>query len=132
MRKRVSDNLSISPQAFVHETAIIDDSVNIGAGTKIWHFSHVLPDSEIGEPCTIGKNVEIGLGVTIGKSCKIQNNVSVFKGVTLEDGVFCGPSMVFLPTSLIPTPKSGKWMRNELLIHDESDSSQTLRRDKIL
>ncbi|HOG08618.1 MAG TPA: acyltransferase, partial [Syntrophales bacterium] len=68
---------------------------DIGAGTKIWHFSHVLKGSRIGENCNIGQNVVIGPDVTIGRGCKIQNNVSVYKGVTLEDGVFCGPSMVF-------------------------------------
>ncbi len=87
------------PQApkgvFVHETAVIDKDCEIGAGTKIWHFTHVLSNSRIGENCNIGQNVVIGPDVTIGKNCKFQNNVSVYKGVTLEDGVFCGPSMVF-------------------------------------
>ena len=80
---------------FVHESAYIDDNVHIDPGTKIWHFSHILPNTTIGENCNIGQNVVIGPDVTIGKQCKIQTNVSVFKGVTLEDGVFCGPSMVF-------------------------------------
>jgi len=80
---------------FKHPTAIIDDGCEIGKGTKIWHFCHVLSSSRIGENCNIGQNVVIGPDVTIGKGCKIQNNVSVYKGVTLEDGVFCGPSMVF-------------------------------------
>jgi predicted dehydrogenase/acetyltransferase-like isoleucine patch superfamily enzyme len=80
---------------FIHPTAVIDDKVAIGPGTKIWHFSHVLGGSKIGENCNIGQNVVIGPDVTIGGQCKIQNNVSVYKGVTLEDGVFCGPSMVF-------------------------------------
>ena len=81
--------------AFVHPSAIIDDNVNIGRGTKIWHFSHILSNSKIDENCNLGQNVVIGPNVDIGKGCKIQNNVSVYKGVTLEDGVFCGPSMVF-------------------------------------
>ena len=81
--------------AFVHDTAIVDPGAFVGAGTKIWHFSHVLPGSKVGERCNIGQNVVIGPDVSIGDNCKIQNNVSVFKGVTLEDGVFCGPSMVF-------------------------------------
>ena len=81
--------------AIVHPTAILDQNVKIGAGTKIWHFSHILSDSKIGENCNIGQNVVIGPSVDIGKDCKIQNNVSIFKGITLEDGVFCGPSMVF-------------------------------------
>ena len=80
---------------YAHETALIDEGVEIGAGTKIWHFTHVLSGSRIGEKCNIGQNVVIGPDVAIGKKCKIQNNVSVYKGVTLEDGVFCGPSMVF-------------------------------------
>jgi UDP-2-acetamido-3-amino-2,3-dideoxy-glucuronate N-acetyltransferase len=80
---------------FAHPTAVIDDGCEIGAGTKIWHFSHVLTNSRIGQSCNIGQNVVIGPDVTIGSRCKIQNNVSVYRGVTLEDGVFCGPSMVF-------------------------------------
>lgn len=80
---------------FVHDTAVIDENVNIGKGTKIWHFSHILSDSNVGENCNIGQNVVIGPDVTIGKGCKIQNNVSVYKGVILEDEVFCGPSCVF-------------------------------------
>jgi UDP-2-acetamido-3-amino-2,3-dideoxy-glucuronate N-acetyltransferase len=80
---------------FIHPTAIIDDNVQIGKGTKIWHFSHILPGTQIGEYGNIGQNVVIGPDVTIGNKCKLQNNVSVYKGVTLEDGVFCGPSMVF-------------------------------------
>jgi len=80
---------------FVHETALVDEGVSLGAGVKIWHFSHVLSGSELGEKCNIGQNVVIGPDVSIGSGCKIQNNVSVYKGVTLEDDVFCGPSMVF-------------------------------------
>jgi UDP-2-acetamido-3-amino-2,3-dideoxy-glucuronate N-acetyltransferase len=80
---------------FVHETAIVDDKCEIGKGTKIWHFSHVLSGSKVGERCNIGQNVVIGPDATIGNNCKLQNNVSVYKGVTLEDSVFCGPSMVF-------------------------------------
>ena len=80
---------------FVHETSLIDKGCEIGAGTKIWHFSHILSGSKIGENCNIGQNVVIGPDALIGNKCKIQNNVSVYKGVTLEDGVFCGPSMVF-------------------------------------
>ena len=80
---------------FVHDTAVVDDNIQIGKGTKIWHFSHVLSGCKIGKGCNIGQNVVIGPDVTIGNMCKIQNNVSVYKGVFLEDGVFCGPSMVF-------------------------------------
>lgn len=82
-------------EAFVHPTAIIDANVKIGPGAKIWHFGHVLSGSRIGADCILGQNVMVGPDVTIGKGCKIQNNVSVYKGVTLEDDVFCGPSMVF-------------------------------------
>ncbi len=80
---------------FVHETAVIDEGVSVGEGTKIWHFSHVLKGSDIGANCNIGQNVVIGPDVSIANACKIQNNVSVYKGVRLEEGVFCGPSMVF-------------------------------------
>jgi UDP-2-acetamido-3-amino-2,3-dideoxy-glucuronate N-acetyltransferase len=80
---------------FVHKSSYVDDRAEIGEGTKIWHFSHVLSDSHIGKNCIIGQNVAIGPGVTIGDRCKVQNNVSIFKGVTLEDEVFCGPSCVF-------------------------------------
>ncbi|MBU4288586.1 MAG: Gfo/Idh/MocA family oxidoreductase [Proteobacteria bacterium] len=85
----------VSADYFAHETSVIDEDCKIGKGTKIWHFSHIMPGSKVGERCKIGQNVAIGPDVTIGNSCKIQNNVSVYKGVTLEDGVFCGPSMVF-------------------------------------
>ncbi len=84
-----------SPDFFVHETAVVDPPAEIGAGTRIWHFSHVLKNSRVGQGCNIGQNVVIGPDVTIGDRCKIQNNVSVYPGVTLEGGVFCGPSMVF-------------------------------------
>lgn len=80
----------------VHESAYIDDaSAPIGRGTRIWHFSHVLPGTEIGEGCSLGQNVVAGPKVKIGDNCKIQNNVSLYEGVELEDGVFCGPSCVF-------------------------------------
>ncbi|HOF40789.1 MAG TPA: DapH/DapD/GlmU-related protein, partial [Candidatus Hydrogenedentes bacterium] len=80
---------------FVHPTSIIDEACEIGEGTRIWHFSHVLRNSRIGKGCNIGQNVMIGPDVTIGSNCKIQNNVSVYKGVRLENDVFCGPSVVF-------------------------------------
>ncbi len=80
---------------FVHETAVIDADVQIGAGARIWHFSHILAGSRIGGNCVLGQNCSVGPEVIIGNGCKLQNNVSVFKGVTLEDDVFCGPSMVF-------------------------------------
>jgi acetyltransferase-like isoleucine patch superfamily enzyme len=78
-----------------HESAYIDADCDIGAGTKIWHFSHVCRGSKIGRDCVIGQNVMIGPDAVVGERCKIQNNVSIFRGVKLEDGVFCGPCCVF-------------------------------------
>ena len=83
------------PRARIHESVYIDDDVEIGDNTSIWHFSHILGSVKIGQDCVFGQNVVIGPNVVIGNHCKIQNNVSVYKGVTLEDGVFCGPSCVF-------------------------------------
>lgn len=80
---------------FAHESAYVDEGADIGEGTKIWHFCHVMSGSRIGRDCNIGQNVVISPGVTIGNNVKIQNNVSVYTGVVLEDDVFCGPSMVF-------------------------------------
>lgn len=80
---------------FAHETAVIDDGCTIGKGTKIWHFSHVMTGSEIGENCNIGQNVVISPGVKLGRNVKVQNNVSLYTGVICEDDVFLGPSMVF-------------------------------------
>jgi len=85
----------VSNDIYIDPTAVIDPDVEIGSGTKIWHFSHVLSGSRIGERCSIGQNVMIGPNVRIGNGCKIQNNVSIYSGVMLEDDVFCGPSMVF-------------------------------------
>jgi len=91
---------------FLHESSYVDAGANIGAGTKIWHFCHVMQDAQIGEHCNIGQNVFIAAGVRIGNRVKIQNNVSVYTGVTLEDDVFLGPSMVFTnvtnPRSHVP------------------------------
>jgi UDP-2-acetamido-3-amino-2,3-dideoxy-glucuronate N-acetyltransferase len=89
---------------FVHESAYVDEPVEIGSGTKIWHFSHIMAGSSIGERCTLGQNVMIGPHVRIGNRVKIQNNVSVYEGVEIEDDVFCGPSMVF---TNVATPRSG-------------------------
>lgn len=80
---------------YKHESAYVDDPSEIGEGTKIWHFSHVQKNAVIGKNCVLGQNVNVGNNVTIGNNCKIQNNVSIYEGVTLEDYVFCGPSMVF-------------------------------------
>jgi UDP-2-acetamido-3-amino-2,3-dideoxy-glucuronate N-acetyltransferase len=80
---------------YKHESAYVDEKTEIGDGTKIWHFSHVQSGAKIGSNCVLGQNVNIGNNVVVGNFCKIQNNVSVYEGVTLEDYVFCGPSMVF-------------------------------------
>ncbi len=80
---------------FVHETSYIDQNVQIGKGTKIWHFCHLMPGSKVGEKCNIGQNVFIGSDVVLGNGVKIQNNVSLYTGVICEDDVFLGPSMVF-------------------------------------
>lgn len=80
---------------YKHESAYVDEPCEIGDGTKIWHFSHVQKNAKIGRNCILGQNVNVANNVTIGNFCKIQNNVSIYEGVTLEDYVFCGPSMVF-------------------------------------
>jgi len=82
-------------EPFIHESAVVDDDVRIGDGSKIWHFAHVLPHTVIGERCILGQNVMAGPHVTIGDGCKIQNNVALYRGVTLKEEVFCGPSCVF-------------------------------------
>ena len=96
-------------QVFVHPTAMVDNNVTIGPKTHIWHFSHILSGSVIGGSCNIGQNVVIGPRAQIGKGCKIQNNISIYEGVTLEDYVFCGPSVVFTnvfnPRAEIPRMK---------------------------
>ena len=80
---------------FVHESSYVDEGAQVGRGTKIWHFCHVLSGAVIGERCNLGQNVVVMPGTRIGNNVKIQNNVSIYEGVTLEDDVFCGPSMVF-------------------------------------
>jgi len=92
-----------NPKYFVHQSSYLDDGVVVGAETCIWHFCHVLTGSDIGQRCRIGQNVVIGPRVQIGNNVKIQNNVSVYEGVTLEDDVFCGPSVVF---TNVNTPRS--------------------------
>lgn len=82
-------------QVFIHESAYVDADCQIGAGTKVWHFSHLMRGCHLGENCNIGQNVVIAEGVTLGRGCKVQNNVSIYQGVTCEDEVFLGPSMVF-------------------------------------
>ena len=95
---------------FVHESSYVDEGAQIGSGTKIWHFCHVMGSTVIGERCNIGQNVFVAADVKIGNNVKIQNNVSVFKGVILEDDVFLGPSMVFTNVS---NPRSHVSRKNE-------------------
>lgn len=87
--------MAIHPNAVVHQSAYVDDNVEIGEDTRIWHFVHVLSHTRIGARCSLGQNVMAGPHVSIGDNCKIQNNVSLYKGVSLADDVFCGPSCVF-------------------------------------
>ncbi len=95
---------------FNHETAIIDDGCEIGEGTKIWHFSHIMPNCIIGKNCNIGQNVVVSPEVVLGKNVKIQNNVSIYSGVICEDDVFLGPSMVF---TNVTNPRSAVNRRGE-------------------
>jgi len=99
-----------SKNYFAHETAVIDAGCEIGAGTKIWHFSHIMPNCKIGENCNIGQNVVISPQVILGQNVKVQNNVSIYTGVVCEDDVFLGPSMVF--TNVI-NPRSAINRKNE-------------------
>jgi UDP-2-acetamido-3-amino-2,3-dideoxy-glucuronate N-acetyltransferase len=88
---------------FAHDTAVVDDGAQVGAGTRIWHFSHISSGAVIGGKCSFGQNVFVAPAVTIGDGVKVQNNVSIYEGVILEDYVFCGPSMVF---TNVRTPRS--------------------------
>lgn len=98
------------PGVQLHESAYVDEPCEIGSGTRIWHFAHILPRTRIGRNCSLGQNVMAGPDVTIGDGCKIQNNVSIYKGVTLEDGVFCGPSAVF---TNVNNPRAGIERKDE-------------------
>ncbi|WP_408029177.1 acyltransferase [Tenacibaculum xiamenense] len=95
---------------FAHETSVIDNGCLIGRGTKIWHFSHIMPDAEIGQNCNIGQNVVVSPKVILGQNVKVQNNVSIYTGVICEDNVFLGPSMVF---TNITNPRSEINRKNE-------------------
>ncbi len=95
---------------FAHDTAVIDNGCTIGRGTKIWHFSHIMKDSVIGERCNIGQNVVVSPGVILGNNVKVQNNVSIYTGVICEDDVFLGPSMVF---TNITNPRSAVIRRDQ-------------------
>ena len=103
-------NLIKMEKYFAHKTAVIDEGCTIGKGTKIWHFSHVMPQSKIGENCNIGQNVVISPQVVLGKNVKVQNNVSIYTGVVCEDDVFLGPSMVF--TNIV-NPRSAIVRKNK-------------------
>ena len=100
---------------FVHDSSYIDENVNIGGGTRIWHYSHIQSGAEVGKNCSIGQNVNIANNVKIGNHVKIQNNVSVYEGIELEDYVFCGPSMVFtnikVPRSEFPQKGSEFYLK---------------------
>lgn len=95
---------------FAHETAVIDEGCEIGKGTKIWHFSHIMPNCTLGESCNLGQNVVVSPGVKLGNNVKVQNNVSIYTGVICEDDVFLGPSMVF--TNVI-NPRSAVVRKSE-------------------
>lgn len=97
---------------FAHETAVIDEGCKIGKETKIWHFSHIMPNCELGERCNIGQNVVVSPDVVLGKNVKVQNNVSIYTGVICEDDVFLGPSMVF--TNVI-NPRSAVNRKSEYM-----------------
>ena len=97
---------------FSHESAVIDQGSSVGRGTKIWHFSHIMPNAIIGQYCNIGQNVVVSPGVVLGNNVKVQNNVSIYTGVTCEDDVFLGPSMVF--TNVI-NPRSAIIRRKEFI-----------------
>lgn len=94
----------------VHPTAVIDEGCEIGAGTKIWHFSHIMPNCKLGENCNIGQNVVISPEVILGNNVKVQNNVSIYTGVQCEDDVFLGPSMVF---TNVTNPRSAVNRKNQ-------------------
>lgn len=108
----VASTAKIASSAKVHESSYVDDNCEVGEGSSIWHFSHILGGVKIGRDCVISQNVMIGPDVIVGDRCKIQNNVSLYRGVTLEDGVFCGPSCVF---TNVNTPRAEVNRKNEFL-----------------
>ncbi len=114
----------MSKDFFVHESSYIDEDVEIGAGTKIWHFCHIQKGVQIGENCSFGQNVNVGNHVKIGTGCRVQNNVTVYENVTLEDYVFCGPSMVFTnvgtPRAKYPVKDKEKGFSNTLVRYGAS------------
>ncbi len=100
----------MAKEYFAHETAFIDEGCEIGKGSKIWHFSHIMGDSKLGENCNLGQNVVVSTGVVLGDNVKVQNNVSIYTGVVCEDNVFLGPSMVF---TNITNPRSAVVRRGQ-------------------
>lgn len=111
-KKPTNGSRLTGPNYFLHETSIVDEGAEIGEGTKVWHFSHIMKEVKIGKRCVLGQNVFVGPGVQIGDRCKIQNNVSIYKEVTLEDEVFCGPSCVF---TNVYNPRAFIERKNEFL-----------------
>jgi UDP-2-acetamido-3-amino-2,3-dideoxy-glucuronate N-acetyltransferase len=113
----MKDEMMNEQKTFIHETSIIDDDVEIGDGTKIWHFCHVRSGARIGKNCSFGQNVYVGDRVKIGNGVKVQNNVSIYEEVEIEDYVFCGPSMVFTndltPRAKYPKGRAG-WKKTVL------------------
>jgi len=104
----VAEEKAVPEGYSVHETSIVDPGAEIGQGTQIWHFSHIMGGARIGKRCKLGQNVFVAKGAILGENCKVQNNVSIYEGVVLEDDVFCGPSMVF---TNVKTPRSA-FVRN--------------------
>lgn len=105
-------NSALNSQIFIHPTAVVDEGATIGAGTKIWHFCHIMPKAVIGEGCSLGQNVFVANGVVLGNNVKVQNNVSIYEGVICEDDVFLGPSMVF---TNVYNPRSAVNRKNEYM-----------------
>lgn len=108
--------MSDDPSYFVHESSYVDEGTEVGAGTKIWHFSHIQSGAVIGADCVLGQNVNVANGVVVGDRCKIQNNVSLYEGVTLENEVFCGPSCVFTNDFMPRAQGSRGWKVSETLV----------------
>jgi UDP-2-acetamido-3-amino-2,3-dideoxy-glucuronate N-acetyltransferase len=112
MTRARSAAAGLSPSASIHESAYVDEGATVGAGTRIWHFCHVMPGAVIGPRCNLGQNVVVMGGTRLGENVKVQNNVSIYEGVELEDDVFCGPSMVF--TNVV-NPRSHVSRKHEYL-----------------
>ena len=113
---------NIESSVFVHESAYVDEGATIGAGTKVWHFSHVMSGAQIGSQCSFGQNVNVAGSVVVGNGCRVQNNVSLYDGVILDDGVFCGPSCVFT-NDFTPRARFAKGPSGYLGTHIMHDAS---------